>query len=180
MPPTDRQLLIRTHLGNGPAAEALWARFSPRLLAYARAIVRNPETASDMVQSVFLQMLSQPRSTIRSVDDVPSWMIRLTRNAALNHVRSERRSAARVRTLAHPAMEAGPDDESPLREVLDAIPRRDREIIVLKHVAGLTFDQIALALGINRNTAASRYRAAIDRLRNDPMPRPVPAVGARR
>jgi DNA-directed RNA polymerase specialized sigma24 family protein len=36
---------------------------------------------------------------------------------------------------------------------------------MLKHAGGLTFDQIALALDINRSTAASRYRAAIERLR---------------
>ncbi len=177
---TDRQLLIRTHKGDGPAAEALWARFSPRLWAYARAIVRNPETASDIVQTVFLQLLAQPRSTIRSIDDVTSWMVRLTRNVAISHFRSERRSSARLRRLPVPQNDVGPDGEPWLRDALDAIPRRDREIVVLKHIAGLTFDQISLALRMNRNTAASRYRAAIDRLRNDLEPEPDASVGAAR
>jgi len=45
-----------------------------------------------------------------------------------------------------------------------SLPRRDQELIVLKHVAEMTFDQIALALATNRNTIAARYRRAVARL----------------
>ena len=45
------------------------------------------------------------------------------------------------------------------------MPRRYREVIVLKHIVGMTFDQLALALSANRSTVASRYRNAVARLR---------------
>ncbi|MCH8271418.1 MAG: hypothetical protein IH985_09460, partial [Planctomycetes bacterium] len=48
-----------------------------------------------------------------------------------------------------------------------AINQDQREVVLLRHAAGLTFDQIALALDLNRHTAASRYRAAIARLRRE-------------
>ena len=49
---------------------------------------------------------------------------------------------------------------------LDALGEDDREVLILKHAAGLSFDQIALALEQNRNTVASRYRRAADFLRS--------------
>lgn len=50
--------------------------------------------------------------------------------------------------------------------VLDALDEDSRELLILKHAAGLTFDQIALALNQNRNTVAARYRRAADFLRS--------------
>jgi RNA polymerase sigma-70 factor (ECF subfamily) len=160
----DRQLLIATHKGHGPSATELWGRFSPRMIAYARAIVRDHEAAADIVQTVFLQVLKCPRERIRSISDVAGWLVSLTRNAALNHIRTARRDRLRIRRLGGtgPGARAAHGD---LEAALAAIPRRDREILVLKHVAGLTFDQISIALGMNRNTAAARYRSALSRLR---------------
>ena len=164
MPADDRQLLIATHKGHGPSARELWGRLSPRLNAYAAAIVRDRHAAADIVQSVFLQILCQPGHRIRAVTDVPAWLISLTRNAALNHVRSTRRERARLSRI-EPLPASSQTPPADLAGALEALPRRDREILVLKHVAGLTFDQIALALDLNRNTAAARYRSAVAKLR---------------
>lgn len=179
MEPSDRQLLIATHKGSGPAAEALWARFSPRLLAYAGAILHDRDAAADIVQTVFVQLLAQPRAAIWGVADVPAWLVRLTRNAAISHLRARGRREARAGGPPEASAPPISFDAQLVRDALDAIPRRDREIIVLKHIAGLTFDQIALALCMNRNTAASRYRAGIERLRSKLKPEPA-AVGASR
>lgn len=185
MPDGDLQLLLRTHAGHEPSARELWARFSPRLLAHAGAIV-GPDDAHDVVQSVFCGILRIDRGRLARVTDPPAWLALLTRRAALNHLRATRRERARRATggAISPAPAPDADADDALRRALDALPRRFREVVVLKHVAGLTFDQIALALGLNRNTAAGRYRAALGLLRSqmcptiehDPTPAP-PAVG---
>jgi RNA polymerase sigma-70 factor, ECF subfamily len=168
----DLQLLLAMHKGNGPAAEALWARFSPRMLAYAAAILRRHDDAHDVVQAVFLSLLSRPRSDLKQVRDVAAWLLMLTRSAALNHLRAARRARARDARADAPPRSPAPDpDTDSIRAALERLARRDREIIILKHAAGLTFDQIALALQLNRSTAASRYRAAIERLRAIVEPR---------
>jgi RNA polymerase sigma-70 factor, ECF subfamily len=159
----DQQLLIQTIRGHRPAAERLWSRFAPAMLAYARTLVR--DDAPDIVQSVFLNLLQLRPREVRRINDVHAWLLRLTRNAALNHLRSIRRERQR-RANFSPLREPHPRPSTDELELaLHSLPRRDRELLVLKHIVGLTFDQIAVTLTINRNTAAARHRAAVQRLR---------------
>lgn len=60
-----------------------------------------------------------------------------------------------------------------LTSAVDALPRKVREVLVLKHVVGLTFDQIAVATGLNRNTAAGMHRRGILRLQRQLTPNEV-------
>jgi RNA polymerase sigma-70 factor, ECF subfamily len=195
----DRQLLLNTRRGDERAACELWNRLAPRMLGYARTILGRRagsgrkgqssgeswgrswghswgwDEAEDVVQGVFVSVLSRPVRELRGIEDVPSWMLRLTRNAALNHLRSIRRERARRsasgtserKAMPFPAHQssAWPGVDERLMAALDSLPRRHREPLLLKHMAGLSFDQLALALDINRSTAASRYRVALARLR---------------
>lgn len=169
----DRQLLLDTHRGSDAAARLLWQRFAPRLLAHAAAIVGR-DSAEDVVQAVLCGLLGLPRRRVAAVDDVPAFLAASTRRAALNHLRAYRRESTRRRCLAerpttpvpHPDdPSADPSTDESLRAGIDALPRRLREVVVLKHIGGLTFDQIAFALALNRNTAAGRYRSAISVLK---------------
>jgi RNA polymerase sigma-70 factor, ECF subfamily len=175
MPTNDLNLLQRTRRGDEAAARELWSRFAPRMLAYARGVLGRPhaDAAEDVVQSVFVSILSRPMRQIRAIEDVPAWLLRSTRNAAINHLRGVRRERARetkwggagLSTPRNGAPTPHHGDHGTLSAAIDALPRRHREPLILKHIAGLTFDQLALALGINRNTAAARYRAALTILR---------------
>lgn len=171
----DRQLLIRTRDGHEPAARLLWERQAPRLTAYARSIVRRGVSPEDIVQSVFCKVVALDRAVVRSVQDVAPWLTTLVRREALDALRAARRERSRLARLTPrgagssgprvPVSAHVPGDSRALHAALDALPRRHREIVTLKHIAGLTFDQIALALSLNRNTAAARYRSAIGSLR---------------
>lgn len=169
----DRQLLLATHRGHEASARLLWHWHAPRLLAHARAILREPGAAEDVVQSVMCRLLELPRARLTAVDDAGAFLAAAVRREALNHLRTARRETARragARTVraAAPGPAALRDD---LPAALDALPRRLREVVVLRHAGGLTFDQIAVALEANRNTIAGRYRAALASLRTrlDPM-----------
>ena len=122
------------------------------------------------MQSVFLAVLQRRRSELRSLSDPAAWLLTLTRNAALSRCRVRRREEARVQGLGScgrgPAepVHASVEGEG-LDAALAALPRHLREVVVLKHAGGLSFDQIATALGANRNTLASRYRVAMIQLR---------------
>ncbi|QKK07227.1 MAG: hypothetical protein HND58_02995 [Planctomycetota bacterium] len=59
-----------------------------------------------------------------------------------------------------------PDPHPDLATALAGLPRRQREVAYLRHVAGLTVDQTAAALGVPRGTIASRNHAAMQRLRD--------------
>lgn len=169
MPDQSTHLLVATRRGDESAARALWHLYAPRLTAYARSIVRSrgtPHDADDIVQAAFCRIMDLQDHELAAVRDVGPWLARITRNTALNWLRSIRRDTARrqqVPSYSPPHTPSATD--STVADAVGALPPRLREVIVLKHVAGLTFDQIELATGINRNTAAARYRAALLLLR---------------
>jgi len=159
----DRQLLIATHRGHEASARLLWARHAPRMTAHARAILRDAAAADDAVQSVTCRLLELSGWRVREVRDVPAFLALAVRREALNQLRAARRAGARESRRAVPAETSA--DGPGVRAAVESLPRRMREVVVLKHVAGLTFDQMALALCTNRSTVASRYRAALESLR---------------
>lgn len=168
MKDADRQLLLATHRGHEASARLLWARHAPRLLAHARSIVREAGAAEDVVQAVMCRLLELPRSRLAAIEDVPAFLAAATRREALNALRSGRRESARRRSGTTPAPATPPPGQALAADIdraLAALPRRLREVVILKHISDLTFDQIALALATNRNTIASRYRTAVAALK---------------
>jgi RNA polymerase sigma-70 factor (ECF subfamily) len=136
------------------------------MLAYARGVLgrRHASAADDVVQTVFCRILQLDRRTIRAVREVRPWLARLVRTQALNHLRTNTRIARRE-SLAAPTAAADPSVQPDLADALDRLPRRHREVLHLRHVAGLTTDQAALALCVPRGTVASRHHAAVLALR---------------
>jgi RNA polymerase sigma-70 factor (ECF subfamily) len=169
MPDQSTHLLVATRRGDESAARALWHLYAPRLTAYARSVVRSrgtPHDADDIVQVAFCRIMDLQDHELAAVRDVGPWLARITRNTALNWLRTLRRDAARRQQLqAYPPSRTPSATDPSIADAVDALPSRLREVVMLKHIAGLTFDQIELATGINRNTVAARYRTALSLLR---------------
>lgn len=168
MTTSDAQLLVAVHRGNDAAARELWRRHGLRLTAYARALVRDAGDAEDVVQSALCRILRAERRQLARLEDGGAWLMRQVRREALNHLRTARRARARIAARAEPTPGAAPPPSTPddsLHRAVDGLCRSLREVVVLKHVAGMTFDQIGLALGLSRDTAAGRYRRAMAALR---------------
>lgn len=160
---TDLDLLRQTARGDDLAARLLWQRHAPWIRAYAASIA--PDSADDLLQRAFCTILDTPAREIDRISDARAWICRCVRNDALNLLRARRREADRRHRLA-PANTPTPiQDSGLLASALSALPRRLREVLLLRHKAGLTFDQMALALNTPRSTLASRHDAAIARLR---------------
>ncbi|MFG0306512.1 MAG: RNA polymerase sigma factor [Phycisphaerales bacterium JB040] len=163
-----RTLLLRMHRGHEPSAERLWALLAPRLRAYARAVLPGDQRDSgeDVVQGVFLTVLGRSRRELRGVEDVTAWMFRLTRNAALNHARGERRERDRMsRTPAERDERPGVRDIPDVVRAAWGLSDAQRDVVLLRHVGGLTLEQVGVALGVNRSTVASRERAGLAAMR---------------
>jgi len=137
------------------------------MLALAGAVLRGrgAGSADDVVQAAFCRVLETDRRRLREVREVRAWLCQSTRRLALNELRAHKRERARRVRIAQalPAVTGTIDHD--VGAALANLPRRLREVVVLKHACGLTFDQIALALDLPRTTAASRYQAALARLR---------------
>jgi RNA polymerase sigma factor (sigma-70 family) len=153
--------LVRSNI---PEIEQLYRQHGSALLLFAVAITGERGRAQDAVHHVFLKLLED--ESLRRATDTKAYLFACVRNAALNDTKARRRDV----TLDHESAWFDPPDrdyvgELNLRRVLCALPDDQREVIVL-HVWGqLTFSQIADLLDISSNTAASRYRYALAKLR---------------
>jgi RNA polymerase sigma-70 factor (ECF subfamily) len=138
-----------------------YTRHAPALLLLARHHL--PRDAEDALQEGFTQFW---RSRHRAQDPV-AYLFTCVRNAALAIARKQRTRERRspASTAERFAPPATPDDRLPLlHAALDRLPADQREVVLLKIWAGLTFAQIASALALSPNTAASRYRFALAHL----------------
>ena len=139
------------------------------LYTLALAITRRPERAEDAVQDAFARLWT---SRVRLTGDPVPYVFAAVRNAAVDEMRRKNGAAARLEPVsiynglpADPAAQAVSAEEHQLvREAVEALPQGQREAVVMKIYAGLTFEQIARALGEPLQTVASRYRRALDRL----------------
>lgn len=166
----ETQILVLTCRGDQAAARVLWDRHGPALLAYARAILGPPakHQAEDVVQTVLCAILRASPRSLRQVRDVHAWLSVAVRRAALNTLRSRGRAGRRARSTAAPPLDlpSGQGVESTeLARAVDRLPRRLREVLYLKLVGDLTFDQIAASLCRSRSTCSSQYQSALDLLR---------------
>ncbi len=166
MPCPVAQLLVRMHRGDEVAAQSLWRTHYKSFEAYARAILP-PHLVShsaDIVQSVFCNVLSLTSRRVRSIEDGVAFLLASIRNQCVSLIRSNRRRVQRERSSVNHQLQQPTFDDLDIHGALSLLPRRQREIVVLKQIAELTFDQIERSTGINRNTAASIYRVARERL----------------
>jgi len=162
-----RRLLKAYRAGDDAGARRFYAILAPGLTLFARTILRDDALADDCVQSAFLRALRAPFWRVRGVEDPRAWMASLVRSEALTLRRTRRRAEVRERaarngqafkSVLEPA-------DSALSDAVERLPDDLREIVILKHLCGLTFDQAATVLDQNRNTLAARHRRAIERLR---------------
>lgn len=160
-----RKLMIRMRRGDEEAARRLNAYATPALVGCAGLILRDRDRARDAAQSVFLRILSMPVRSLGEIDRPMPWLVTLVRNEARDiakrNDRAERREH-RANTRRFPSGHTPPDG---IREAVGDLPDDLAEVVILKHVAGMTFDEIGEALSTSRNTIASRHKQAIARLR---------------
>jgi RNA polymerase sigma factor (sigma-70 family) len=165
MPDDDAQLLLRTIRGDDAAARLLWARHGPRLTAFAVGMTRGDRaSADDAVQTAFLGVLSLDGRGTREIRDVGAFLAAATRNAVLNQRRTRARATARENVAARPEHTDRTDDET-LDAALATLPDDVHDVMLLRHAAGLTFDQIALCLSEAKSTVVSRHARGLDLLR---------------
>jgi RNA polymerase sigma-70 factor (ECF subfamily) len=140
--------VARAKEGDMNALRFLYVRFADDVCAYVRSIVRDPHTAEDVTQMVFAKLMKAILKYERR--DVPfaAWIIRVSRNVALDHIRASRQiPLAEVRTSDEGSEQIGFDRALCLREALHRLPPDQREVLVLRHVAGLSPEEIATRLG---------------------------------
>ena len=141
---------------------ALYQQHGPGLLLYACSLLGRKHAAEDVLQQVFMKLLEQ-----NSIPEEPKpYLFRAVHNLALNHVRSE---SKQVELADIESWFEAPQLDHAARVTLTVelmrIPEEQRQVIVLHIWGGLSFDEIGNVLAVSANTAASRYRYGLQKLR---------------
>ena len=146
----------------------LYQQHGAALLLYARCFVADRGLAEDAVHQVFLKLL-------RGETDAPetplAYLYRAVRNTALNARRAGARKVAlqeKDRWFAHSGENR--EAELALQQALAALPAEQREVVIMRIWSGMTLDETATATGVPLHTVASRYRYALEKLRQHMQP----------
>lgn len=134
--------------GDKSAFHYLYARYADGVYRYVYGIVRDHGQAEDITQNVFIKLMTAIRRYEQR--DVPftAWILRVARNAAFDDVRARREvPCEEVRaTDQGDAEEPGGDRWQTLKQGLDELPDDQREVLVLRHIVGLSPGEIAEVL----------------------------------
>lgn len=141
----------RAQAGDSDAFAFLYARFADNINGYVRSIVHDHHQAEDVTQHVFAKLFSAIGKYQER--DVPffAWMLRVARNVAIDHLRQQRLiPVEEVRATegfyGHEPAPA-PGSGSDLIEALATLPKAQRDVLVMRHVVGLSPAEIAVHTG---------------------------------
>jgi RNA polymerase sigma-70 factor (ECF subfamily) len=192
----DHELMRRCRDGDAAAFERLVVRWRAPLLRILGRLVNQPGAAQaaittggadvdDLSQEVFLRVLRH-RDRYRERGAFSTWLYRIALNVTRDAARRRTRRQALVRLLGRtkqdtePAEPAGPPRDAERDELrrhvaaaLDALPRKLREPLVLRHFGNLTIAEVAEVTGVAPSTARCRIETALTRLRSELLRRGV-------
>ena len=168
--PGPDPLLAELAAGRAEAFAELYDRFGGRLHRAAWGMLGRCEDAEEAVQEVFIALV-RSRQGLTEVRDLTAYLFAALRRAAARLAVRQARQPVAAQAVArdaaeptHAGQEASPYSER-LERALRALPPEQREVIAMKIDGELTFAQIGQVLGVSVNTAASRYRYALGKLR---------------
>lgn len=163
---------IRAHLadGNASALDMIWTAYASDMLGYLVGMLCSRHDAEDALQEVFVTV-ARKRATVAGARHLKSYLFRLARNTALNRIkkskrRQEREEKATEWLILDSGSEQGDERTHRLGAALAALPEKQRTVVVLKFFRDKTFREVGELLDISENTAASRYRYAMTKLKD--------------
>src|SRR6266496_996169 len=164
----DREKVM-DNIANRENWKSCFSEIGPGLLLFARQWTRSSADAEDIVQEAFVRFW-------RKQHDIANrgLLYATVRSIALDFLRRDSRRARRESTavsetdqMVQPMFEVEDESQRALVAALDLLPDEQREVLVMKIWNDLTFAEIASALEISQNTAASRYRYALAALKKN-------------
>ncbi len=155
-----------------PDLASLYDAHAGPVFAFALNLTRSEADARDVLQEVFVRLAKLPPAS-DAIRDPRGFLLRLAHNQIIDLGRRRETRGRREEVFHHEALDlfapADDHDEAAFRAELSSalaeLPEDQRAVVHLKLWERLTFEQIAATLDIPANTAASRYRYGLDKLR---------------
>ncbi len=179
---SDEDLLRAYQEGDMSSFEVLLSRYRRPLFTFLLRSVRDRGRAEEIYQDVWMRVIERA-DQFRGEAKFSTWLYRITRNRCVDHQR-------RMQFRRHASLDAvgqsgealtervasgfAPTDQTAMRSTLqqrigaavEQLPYDQKEVFLLRHVQGMSFQDIAVTVEISVNTAKSRMRYALERLRD--------------
>jgi len=171
--PEDSALMLRYRDGDVAAFETLYQRHKDPLFRYLLRHCRQRAAAEDVFQEVWGKIV-KARASYRPTAKFTTFLYRVAHNCFIDHLRRNKRhmGGAELDEDLQPHPGEPPETATErslakerLSKALMDLPDEQRDVFLLREEAGLSLDQIALVTGSNRETAKSRLRYAVNKLR---------------
>jgi len=139
-----RRAVTRAKAGDSEGLHYLYVRYADDVLRYVTGFIRDHHEAEDITQNVFAKLMTAINKYEEREVPFDAWILRVARNAALDHLRAKRAiPTEEVRLTDTGAAETAVDRCRALRQALESLPEDQREVLVLRHIAGLSPMEIA-------------------------------------
>ena len=171
----DRELVARAQKGDRDAFRSLFERYNRRAYSLAFGVVRNPDDALDVVQDAFIKA-HRHLDKFEGQASFYTWLYRIVMNLAIDHLRKHRRQ--KMVDFSDAAVEDGGLGEESLipriiggnpgrslmdKEIrdriataLDELSDNHRAVLVMRELEGLSYEEMAAAMGCSKGTIMSR------------------------
>jgi RNA polymerase sigma-70 factor, ECF subfamily len=178
----DRELILRAQNGDQAAFRRLVERHQRRAFAIAMGLVRDENDARELVQDAFLRVYRSLNS-FQGGSSFFTWLYRIVTNLAIDLMRKPGRREAELHEAQASSDEptdfalvsridgADPLDVMRRREIaariqaaLDALPPYHRGVILMREVEGMSYEEMAEAMGVSKGTIMSRLFHARQKL----------------
>lgn len=139
-----REAVARAKAGDSEGLHYLYVRYADDILRYVTGFVRDQHEAEDITQNVFAKLMKAIQKYKQREVPFDAWIFRVARNAALDHLRARRAIPTdEVRLVDTGRAQTELDRGRALRQALERLPEDQREVLVLRHIIGLSPVEIA-------------------------------------
>lgn len=175
----DSELVSLYIAGDEKAFEILVNRHKNRVFTSIMLIVKDTDVAQDLLQDSFIKAIHTMKGgRYNEEGKFSSWISRIAHNLAIDYFRKEKRNpttqlednikAFNSLTYAEDSAEALQIREETfarLKDMIELLPENQKEVLIMRHYADMSFQEIAEATGVSINTALGRMRYALINLR---------------
>ena len=178
-PISDQELIGRYLAGHHPSLERLIRRHKNRVFAYILMIVKDKELSEDLFQDTFIKVINTIRSgNYKEEGKFIQWVMRIAHNLIIDHFRKAKRIPLvensddynifdRIRIPVESVEEVMITEQihQDVKKLIDYLPKKQREVLVMRHYDDMSFKDIAELTNGSINTALVRMRYALINLR---------------
>ena len=176
---TDQDLINSYLKGNDYSFEVLLNRHKDRVYSSIFMFVKDDELANDIFQDVFIKIVDTIRKgKYNHEGKFIQWALRISYNLCVDHFRKNKRrtkvSSSETFDILNIIESNDPNSEesiiqnqshNKLRQIIDRLPEEQKEVVLLRHYADMSFKEISMLTKVSINTSLGRMRYALINMR---------------